>query len=522
MRDDITSVGKRAVLRVCVVATALVMSASALMAQSTKGYGRIVGTISDSSVGPLSGLRIYAMAGRPQEISTDANGQYAIDSVPAGDASFIVEGNGYSKLARVSVLAGETTHKDLWLRPVGYISPEEKLLTTDSGSTGAYANIDTAHTVAYVDFGMRLLRAVARTKPDSNVFLSPASAGFALAMTAGGAGGSTLSEMTRALGVERTGQQELQDMNARELESLANQRGVRLDIANSLWAAKGVPFLPTFLAQAKNSYRAEVHSLVLHGTAPMEQINHWVATATNDRISSILTDTLPDTASMVLLNAIYFKGKWLDPFDSASTIEKPFTLSNGRREARQFMDRGDAIQFASDSGIRIVRLPYQGGRIAMYVVLPDSGTRLSSAVARLSARRWGRWMKEMSKRDVHLQLPRFRLELGADFSDPLKSMGMVSAFNCMRADFTMLLPKDYAREHPICVSKVVQRTFVEVNEVGTEAAAVTDVVVLSPTGMISKPPPIEFIVDRPFIVAIRDDRTGLLLFLGQITDPLQP
>jgi len=498
------------------------MTASALTAQSAKGYGQIVGTISDSSIGPLSGLRIWSRLGGTSGVVTDANGQYAIDSVPAGDASFIVEGRDYSTIVRAKVSPGETTNKDFWIRPIDYLSPEETLLRTDSGSTGAYAKADTAHTVAYVDFGMRLLRAVTRTQPDSNVFLSPASAGFVLAMTAGGAGGSTLSEMTRVLGVNRTGEQELQDMNARELESLANQRGVRLDIANSLWAAKGVPFLPTFLAQAKNSYRAEVHSLVLHGTAPMEQINHWVATATNDRISSILTDTLPDTASMVLLNAIYFKGKWLDPFDSASTIEKPFTLSNGRREARQFMDRGDEIQYASDSGIRIVRLPYQGGRIAMYVVLPDSGTRLSSAVARLSARRWVSWMKEMSKRDVHLQLPRFRLELGADFSDPLKSMGMVSAFNCMRADFTTLLPKDYAREHPICVSKVVQRTFVEVNEVGTEAAVVTDVVVLSPTGMISKPPPIEFIVDRPFIVAIRDDRTGLLLFLGQISDPLQP
>lgn len=522
MTNHLTRLATRAARRCSLLTTVLLTAAISLSAQSTKGYGRIVGTISDSSVGPVSGLRIYGMNGGQFGIVTDADGRFSIDSVMSGNGSLLVQGREYSTMIHAPVSAGKTTRQDFWIRPRGYVSPEEKLLTTDSGSTGAFANADTAHTVAYVDFGMHLLQAVARGKPDSNLFLSPASAAFALAMTTGGAGGATLSEMTRVLGVDRAGQQELRDMNARELESLANQRGVRLEIASSLWAAQGLPFLPTFLDQARKSYRADVHSLVLHGTAPMEQINRWVATATHDRISSILSDTLPDTASMVLLNAIYFKGKWLDPFDSAATIEKSFTTSKGRREARRFMDRSDEIGYAADSGMQIVRLPYQGGRIAMYVVLPDSGIKVSNVVTRLSARRWGKWMKALSKRDVHLQLPRFRLELSADFSGPLESMGMTRAFDCRRADFTKLLPGDYSRVHPVCVSKVAQRTFVEVNEVGTEAAAVTMVGMLSPTALVVRPPPIEFIVDRPFLVVIRDDRTGLQLFLGQITDPVQP
>ena len=521
MRNRATFKATRDALRSSALSAVLAVSVSSIAAQSTKGYGRIAGTICDSSAGPLSGLRIYGLNGGGHDIVTDANGRFTIDSVPAGDGQLVVQGRDYSTLVHATVSSGETTRHDFWIRPLGYISPEEKLLTTDSGSTGAYANVDMAHAAAYVEFGMHLLRTVASTKLDSNLFLSPGSAAFALAMTADGASGATWDEMTHVLGVDRASQEDLREMNAGELASLANQRGARLDIANSLWAAQGVPFLPTFLDQARISYHAEVHSLVLHGTAPMEQINRWVATATHDRIPSILADTLPDTASMVLLNAIYFKGKWLHPFDSSSTIDKSFTTSSGRRETRHFMDRSAEMRYVADSGVQIVRLPYQGGRVAMYVVLPDSGTKLSTLVSHLSAQRWGKWMKGLSKRDVHIQLPRFRLELGADFSVPLKSLGMTSAFDCRRADFTKLLPSEYAKTHPICISRVVQRTFVDVNEVGTEAAAVTEIGMLSPTAIVVRPPPIEFIVDRPYMVAIRDDRTGLLLFLGQITDPLQ-
>jgi serine protease inhibitor len=510
----------RALLVASVLAVSVAFSAG-LTAQDKANFGTIVGTLSDSSIGPLSGIRIYTLEGGRHQ-TTDAQGGFELDSVPAGEVNLIVSGSGYNQLIRgLRVIAGERTHAAEWIRPYGYESPERLLNRTDSSATGAYSKIDTTNIVSYARFSIGLFRSVASDAPDSNVFISPASAAFVLAMTAAGASGSTWTQMSSVLGVERSNRKQLGERNAAELSSLARQNGVILNIANSLWAAEGVPFSSVFMGQARTSYRAEVHTQVLHGSKTRDEINEWASKATKGRIPIILGDTLPDTARMALLNAVYFKGKWLDPFDSSATKERAFQLSSGHAAHRQFMTRQGDILYAADTGVRIVRLPYQGGRVAMYIILPDSTVKLASVIGRLTAPRWTHWMQTLTTRDVHLQMPRFRLESGASFSKPLRSLGMTAAFECDSADFSEMLSPAYAANHHMCISQIAQRSFVEVNEVGTEAAAVTIALVLQPSGIQVKPPPIEFIVDRPFMVAIRDDRTGLLLFLGQITDPKQ-
>jgi serine protease inhibitor len=512
--------GYRALLFASVLALSAGFSIR-LAAQAERKYGSIVGTISDSSIGPLSGIHIYALEGG-HHTSTDAQGGFELDSVPAGEVRLIVSGRDYNQiLPGIQVVAGERTNADEWIRPYGYESPERLLNRTDSSASGAYSRLDTTNVVSYARFSIGLFRSVASNSPDSNVFISPASAAFVLAMTAAGASGTTWTQMSTVLGVERSKRERLGPLNAAELSSLASQNGVILNISNSLWAAEDVPFSAAFMGQARTSYHAEVHTQILHGAKTRNEINDWASTATKGRIPVILGDTLPDTARMVLLNAVYFKGKWLDPFDSSATREKTFHLSPGHAADRKFMERWGDMLYATDTGVRIVRLPYQGGRIAMYIILPDSTLKLSSVVGRLSSPRWTHWMHTLTARDVHLQMPRFRLESAASFSKPLRSLGMTAAFECDSADFTEMLPAAYAAHHHMCISQIAQRAFVEVNEVGTEAAAVTMALVLEPTGIEVKPPPIEFIVDRPFVVAIRDDRTGLLLFIGQIVDPKQ-
>lgn len=293
---------------------------------------------------------------------------------------------------------------------------------------------------------------------------------------------------------------------------------MQLTIANSIWADEGRPFFPDFLAGAERRYHAEVSSLVLHGPAAQSRINEWASKSTNGRIPTILDDTLPDSASMVLVNAVYFKGKWRDKFDSTQTKAHSFTLPDGRKESRRLMTRTDQIMYVRDSGVQVARLPYRGGRIAMYVVLPDSGVPIARIIERLSPSQWLRWMRSDSSRDVHLELPRVRLEYGESLAPQLVALGMGIAFDCDKASFARMLPEAYLREHHTCIDDVFQRAFGEVNEQGTEAAAVTAVGLVVPTGVAVRPPPIEFIVDRPFVVAIRDERSGLLLFLGQITD----
>jgi len=407
-------------------------------------------------------------------------------------------------------------------RPAAPVAAADADLT-DSGATAAYRAGDSASALAYPAFSLALFRAVARQTPTANVFISPASAAFALAMTASGTAGTTWSAMARTLGVGTLSPERLGAANAAALRSLTGQTAVTLAMANSIWADSGRPFLPAFLDGTRRWYDADVTSLVLHGPAAQTRINAWVAHATAGRIASILSDTLPDSAGMVLLDAVYFKGRWRGAFDSAATAPHPFTIGDGRRVTRRLMSRRTPLLYVADSGMQVVRLPYRGGRLAMYVVLPESTQRLADAVARLTPARWSRWMQTLAARDVHIELPRFRLEYGTTLNASLDTLGMGIAFRCDSANFSRMLPATYLRRHPTCIDRVVQRTFVDVNEEGTEAAAVTAVTIaITASAARYVPPPVEFIVDHPFVVAIRDDRTGLLLFVGQITDPTQP
>jgi serine protease inhibitor len=380
---------------------------------------------------------------------------------------------------------------------------------------------DTGRRAMYVGFSLRLFREVARQKPDSNIFLSPASAAWALAMTAGGAANGTWRDMARVLGVDAGAPDGLGPANGAELASLAKQSGVELHVANSIWASEGRPFLPEFLNGARRWYGAQVTSMRLHGPAAAARINGWVSEATKGKIASIVPDTLADTTAMVLVNAVYFHGRWQTTFDSARTRPRPFVTGDGSIVSRPRMANRARFPYLRDSGFQALRLPYRGGRLAMYVFLPDSGRGLSAFTTQLDSAHWVRWMHGFHDvGDVDLELPKVRLEYGVSLADPLKGMGMRVAFDPLRADFSRMLPRAFLRDSNAFISAVLQKAFVDVNELGTEAAAATAVEIgVVPTSVM---PSIPFVVDRPFCVAIRDDRTGLILFLGQITDPPPP
>jgi serine protease inhibitor len=387
----------------------------------------------------------------------------------------------------------------------------------DSGTVYRSTHTDTSRVATYPEFSLGLFRTVARQTPQSNVFLSPASAAFALAMTATGAAGSTRTAMARTLGEDPAQLDALGPANASELGSLAQQTSVELHVANSVWASQDRRFAPAFLDDVRRWYDAQVTSLVLHGPAARERINTWVKQATNGKIDGVLQDTLPDRTAMVLVDAIYFKGEWLGKFDTALTKPHLFTLINGTAVRRAFMSRRSHFLYVRDTGLQMLRLPYHSGRIAMYVLLPDPGTPLTTLYARLDTAHWTRWMHSVASRDVHVELPKFHLTYATTLRPSLDQMGMGIAFG-PAADFSGMLAAGSPSGPGLAINEVLQRTYVDVDEQGTEAAAVTAVGV-RPTAVMAEPPPIEFVVDRPFCVAIRDDRTGLVLFLGQVVDP---
>jgi serpin B len=361
---------------------------------------------------------------------------------------------------------------------------------------------------SYNTLGFNLLAELRRENADQNIFISPAGLAFALAMAADCAGGVTLQEMRSVLHVPPA----LQDLNAENAalvrDLLSARDRVKLEIANSLWAAGDIHLNADYVEAMRSSFQAEVASVNFHDSATAKTINDWVSQHTAGKIPSMVDPPL-DGNRLILLDAIYFKGTWATPFDRKLTKDGPFTLANGQTVERPRMIRTDHFPYFENELFQAVSLPYAGGDLAMYVFLPRKS--LPDLLSNLTMESWARWTAPFISRRGTVALPRFKLQNEYDLKTPLMAMGMQEAF-AERADFHRL------SSDPLYIDWIRQKTFVEVNEEGTEAAAVTGIGFKS-AAVRREPPPFEMIVDRPFLFAIRENRTGAILFLGAITNP---
>jgi serine protease inhibitor len=362
-------------------------------------------------------------------------------------------------------------------------------------------------------FAFGLLRETLIDQPADNIFLSPLSASMALGMTMNGARGPTLDGMRTALGF---GVLELAEINRsyRDLIDLLRtlDRNVDMRIANSIWALEGFPFHDSFFDVARRFFDAEVASLDFAASDAAATINRWVDRNTGGRISEIVDDPIAADVVMYLINAIYFKGDWRYRFDPGNTRTAPFRRADGRQVAVQMMNRdGPFLMHQTPAGVRVLELPYSRGAFAMTIVLPPDGQDVDALVAGLDAAQWESWIAGLREVSLPLGLPRFRLEYETVMNEPLITLGMASAFaRVPGTDFTGMSPSGRS----LYISMVKQKTFVDVNEEGTEAAAVTSVEMR----VVSAPAPV--IVDRPFLMAIRERFSGTILFLGRIGEPV--
>lgn len=364
---------------------------------------------------------------------------------------------------------------------------------------------------AYNDFGLRLGSVLQRNEPVQNLFISPPSIAFALAMAYAGARGETAQAMARALALKGVSREALAQLNHSLLSSLRHaDPTVELSLAHSLWAREDIPFYPTYITSVRTPYGAELANVNFLAPGTCDRINRWVAEATRERIHHLISPAdLTDETILVLLSAIYFKGKWERPFDPAATRELPFTCADGRVTQQPFMTQSGMFAYYSDEQVQIVRLPYGSGRLSMRIVLPARGIKLTALFAGLHADQWQSWNQALQSKEGTVKLPRVKLEYAAELSAPLSALDMAIAFDRQRADFADMA----AIRERICISAVRHKAFVEVNEEGTEAAAATGVVMARVTAVM---PGERFLMvcDRPFLFAICDDETGLLLFLG--------
>ncbi|MBA3670503.1 MAG: serpin family protein [Gemmatimonadaceae bacterium] len=357
------------------------------------------------------------------------------------------------------------------------------------------------------EFSFALFRTVNASQRDSNVFASPLSASMALGMTMNGATGATYEQMRQALAFGGASETEIND-GYKSLIALLRGLDASVDfrIANSIWYRAGFPFNQSFIDVSRNTFDAEVRGLNFADPASVSSINSWVSTATNGKITSILDRIEPDQV-MFLINAIYFKGSWRDRFDATKTRDESFRAIGGVQPVRM-MHRSATMSYASTADYEVVDLPYGNSAFTMSVVLPREGKSVESVAASLQGSSWTTLMGQLRPALVDLALPRFKLEWQRTLNDDLKSLGMRDAFAQGGADFTRLSP----RGRELFIQFVKQKTFVDVNEEGTEAAAVTSVGV----SVTSAPQTVIVRVDRPFVVMIRERFSGTVLFMGKV------
>jgi serpin B len=363
-------------------------------------------------------------------------------------------------------------------------------------------------------FAFKLFAKLTKQEPGRNIFISPASVALALAMVYNGAAGETQQAIAAALELVSMSLDDINRANAELLGAIEHaDPQVRLVIANSLWARKGLSFERDFLRRCEEFYQAEVAALDFAEPRAAATINAWVSEHTDGKIEKIL-DRIDPAAVLFLLNAIYFKGNWTRQFDRRRTEEQAFHLLDGSQKKHPLMAQSGEYRHCEGPDFQAVSLPYGSERLSMYVFLPKQRTSLTAFQRSLSDGNWNAWMRQFREREGTIVLPRFKLTYEVKLNEALMALGMTAAFDRRRANFEGMCP---GQGRAVSIDEVKHKTFVEVNEEGTEAAAVTSV------GMVlaSFAPKRTFsmVVDRPFFCAIRDDQNGTILFMGSIVEP---
>jgi len=390
-------------------------------------------------------------------------------------------------------------------QPATQTVPAPTPISTDSMKPMTKPSTPVTQTVvgAANDFGFKMLARLTDGKT-SNTFISPLSISMALAMAYNGADGKTAQDMAAAMGLQGVSLAEVNAAYASLAEGLQANKEITLSIANSLWARQGVTLRPEFVAQVGKNYDAKLTSLDFASPEALKQINGWVNDKTRGKIPTII-DSIPQDMALYLINAVYFKGAWLDPFNAAQTKPALFHAPSGDVTA-QMMTRTAQMTYLDDPLFQAVSLPYTGSQLSMMVILPKEN--LDSFAPQLTAENWLKWSKAMRTRQGTLQLPRFKMEYSKTLNEALIGMGMGNAFS-NAANFSKM------SDIPFAISEVKHKSFVEVNEQGAEAAAVTSIGMRA-MSMRDEVPPFMMIVDRPFVFAIQDRQTGAVLFLGTV------
>ncbi|MCJ2541528.1 serpin family protein [Thermostichus vulcanus] len=368
---------------------------------------------------------------------------------------------------------------------------------------------------AQTRFDLKLFDQLLQQQPQENLFFSPLSIRLALSMVYNGASGETQAAIAEVLEAEELSLTQLNWANAQlvsglvEKSQLDENNPIQVQIANGLWVDQAITFRPQFLQALASYYQAVVNRVNLGSRQTVQDINTWVKERTQGKIDRIV-ERLSRDDLMVLINAISFKGRWTQPFDPDRTQLQPFTLPGGKRVKVPMMTQSGRYGYLETERLQVVRLPYGEGEMEMLILLPKEGVDPEALRAELNPETWGEWTGSLRSRAGSVRIPRFNLAYETDLIPTLRQLGMGIAFSG-GADFSQMTSE------PAQISQVLHKAVIEVNEEGSEAAAVTGVII-SRTA-IDREEPFQLVVDRPFWFAIRDTATQTILFMGSVVDP---
>jgi len=358
-------------------------------------------------------------------------------------------------------------------------------------------------------FGFKLFTRINSAEQGKNVFISPLSVSMALGMTMNGANGATYDSMQRTLELQGYTVEQIQTSYQNIISVLTQlDPKVIFQIANSIWYRNTFQVETDFLDANKKYFNAEITPLDFNSPTAVDIINAWVNTKTKGKIPTIIDNPIEPEVIMYLINAIYFKGTWTYEFDASKTKDTLFTKADGSKIPCKLMIQKASLSYCFTDGCQVLDLFYGDGKFSMTIILPPAGTTIDAFTASLTQERWNTFVSGLAKTDITVELPKFKLEYKRSLNDELKAMGMAIAFSG-QADFTRI-----NKNGGLSISNVLHKTFVEVDEQGTTAAAVTSVEIWNT--VIQE---ILMRIDRPFIFAIREHESGTVLFIGKIVEP---
>jgi len=365
-------------------------------------------------------------------------------------------------------------------------------------------------------FAINLFSTVCKNDSDNeNIMISPFSLSSALAMVWNGTDALTKTSIQNTLGFEGYSDSEVNGYFKKLRESLiATDPSLKLAIANSIWYRKGAKINDVFSQTNKNSYNAHIQGIDFSSPSTASTINNWCSNNTNGLINNVAKEISPD-ALLCLINALYFKGEWKSgyDFDKKETIEGAFTCDNGKTVTAQMMNNVKAINFLEDPTLSAITLPYGNGAFDMVIILPKPDISINQVIDTLNkGSYWANMSKEWRLAIVKMQIPRFKFKFEIELNNTLRSMGMSNAFDALTANFSKaFIDKNFY------ISLVKQFTYIDLNEKGTEAAAISLITAVSSPGL---PKSVNFTANHPFIFAIKENSTGCILFIGKVGNPV--